>query len=59
MGLFFNNWLDEGFYEKDDYDTFTKLENPEDIADAKKRGVLYENDGIGTTHVNKHDDINI
>lgn len=59
MGLFFRNWHDEGFYEIDEYDTVTKLENSEDIICAKKEGRLYEHDGMGMTYVDKKDEIDL
>ena len=53
MGLFFRNWHDEGFYEIDEYDTVTKLEDKEDIIRAKKEGTLYEHDNIDLKDVNR------
>jgi len=53
MGLLFNNYLDEGFYEEDSYGTLTKITNPKKIVEAQQNGTLYENDGIATTQVNK------
>jgi hypothetical protein len=57
MSLLFNNWLDDGYYEKDDYDTFTRITDPVEIHRAQKEGTLYENDGMLTTKVNKDDEI--
>ena len=53
MGLLFNNYLDEGFYEEDSYGILTKITNPKKIVEAQQNGTLYENDGIATTQVNK------
>lgn len=55
MGIFFNNWLEEGFYEEDGYGGYTKLEKADDIVKAFKNKRLYENDGMGTTQVHKLD----
>jgi len=55
MSLLFSNYLNEGYYELDDYDSFTKLENVSDIIKAQKNGTLYVNDGICTTKVHKED----
>jgi capsid portal protein len=57
MGLLFNNYLDEGFYEEDSYGTLTKITNPKKIVEAQQKGALYENDGIATTKVKKDEDI--
>jgi capsid portal protein len=57
MGLLFNNYLDEGFYEEDSYGTLTKITNPKKIVEAQQNGALYENDGIATTKVRKDQDI--
>jgi capsid portal protein len=57
MGLLFNNYLDEGFYEEDSYGTLTKITNPKKIVEAQQNGSLYENDGIATTKVRKDQDI--
>ena len=35
MSLLFRNWLDEGYYEEDDWDDLTRIEDPEDIRRAK------------------------
>ena len=51
MSLLFRNWLDEGYYEEDDWDDLTLIEDPEDIRRAKNAGRLYENDGMCTTKV--------
>ena len=57
MGLLFNNYLDEGFYEEDSYGTLTKITNHKKIVEAQQNGALYENDGIATTKVKKDEDI--
>ena len=57
MGLLFGNYLEEGFYEKDSYGTFTKLINYKDILKAQQNNNLYENDGVATTYVDKDTDI--
>jgi hypothetical protein len=57
MGLLFGNYLEEGFYEKDSYGTFTKLTNYKDILKAQQNNNLYENDGVATTYVDKDADI--
>jgi capsid portal protein len=57
MGLLFNNYLDDGFYEEDSYGTLTKITDPKKIIEAQQNGTLYENDGIATTKVRKDEDI--
>jgi hypothetical protein len=57
MGLLFDNYLEEGFYEKDSYGTFTKLTSYKDILKAQQNNNLYENDGVATTYVDKDADI--
>lgn len=37
MSLFFRNWLDEGYYEEDSSGDLTRLEDPKDIRNAKKK----------------------
>jgi hypothetical protein len=37
MGLFFRNWLDEGYYEEDSSGDLTRLEDPKDIRNAQKK----------------------
>ena len=57
MGLLFNNYLDDGFYEEDSYGTLTKITDPKKIVEAQQNNTLYENDGIATTKVRKDQDI--
>ena len=57
MGLLFNNYLEKGYYELDDYGTYTKLDNMKDILKAQQQGTLYENDGMATTKINDGDRI--
>lgn len=58
MGLLFNNWLEEGYYEDDGFGDLTRIEDPQEIREAQKQGRLYENDGMATTKVGD-EDINI
>ena len=51
MAMLGRNWLEEGYYEEDDYGSFTRLRDVKDILQAQARGVLYENDGMSTTRV--------
>lgn len=57
MGLLFNNYLDEGFYEEDSYGTLTKITDPKKIIEAQQKGTLYENDSMATTKVSKDENI--
>lgn len=57
MGLLFNNYLEKGYYELDEYGIYTKLDNMKDILKAQQNGTLYENDGMATTKVNDSDRI--
>ena len=54
MGLLFRNWLEEGFYEEDDYG-LTKIETEEEIYQARKDGILYysNGDGYGPSKINE------
>lgn len=59
MGLLFNNYLEEGYYEKDSYDTFTKLNSANEIYNALFFGNLYQNDGLSTTHITKEHEMSL
>ena len=59
MGLLFNNWLDEGYYEEDGMGDLTHITDIKDILKAQQKGSLYHNDGMGTTKVGENDTITI
>lgn len=56
MSIFFNNWLEEGYYEWDDYFGYTRVEG-EKIEESLEKGNLYYSDGSGYG-VAKVDEIN-
>lgn len=46
MGLLFNNWLEEGYYEWNDFDGYSKVDGNA-LIEAKDNGTLYHSDGSG------------
>ncbi len=56
MGLFFRNWLEEGFYEEDSQGDLTKITDPEVIKEAASNGTLHEHDGISMSKKNLNSD---
>ena len=59
MSMLFRNWLEPGYYEEDEMEDLTRLEDPIEIYRAQKAGKLYENDGMGTSKIHSSDDLNI
>jgi len=57
MALLFRNWLEEGYYEEDDYGDLTKIDDPTRIIESAKNGTLYENDGMAMTKVHNPEEI--
>ena len=55
--MLFRNWLDEGYYQEDDYGDLYRVENPYDLHDLQISGKLYYNDGMSTNRVDQYDDI--
>ncbi len=57
MSLLFRNWLDEGYYEEDEWGNLYKVEDLSKLNQIKNQGNLYLNDGIATTKVNKDEEL--
>lgn len=55
----FRNWLEEGYYEEDEWGNMTQLTDPKEILRAQREGTLYENDGMATTKVYENEEITI
>jgi hypothetical protein len=47
MSILFRSWLPEGYYEEDGMGGMNSISDPRDLEDARKRGDLYYNDGMG------------
>lgn len=49
MGMMFNNWLDEGYYEYNDFDGYSKVS---DLSSVDEDNLYYSSgDGYGLTKV--------
>lgn len=55
MGIFFRNWLDEGFYEEDSMGDLTRIEDWREIKIAEAKGALFVHDGMGLSKATPED----
>lgn len=59
MGMHFRNWLEEGYYEEDEFGDLSKIEDPYHIHKIQSEDKLYYHDGLGMTKVSISEDINL
>jgi len=59
MSMFGGGWLEEGFYSYEEYDGYTRVDDPDKIRELHQEGNLFEHDGMGMGKVETHDIIDL